>query len=58
MRGPNRVLVVVQLVERLLPMPEIRDLNPIIGKILSTNCIIEKDEIKEKEAGNDPPFQK
>ena len=31
-------VVVAQLVERSLLTPEIRGLNPKIGKILSTNC--------------------
>ena len=46
-------MVVAHLVEQLLPIPEIRDSNPNIGKILSTNshCTIEKDENKEKEPG-------
>ena len=37
---PLRVVVVAQLVERSLPTPEIRSLNPNIGKILSTNCLL------------------
>ena len=45
---------VVLLVEKLLPAPEIRSLNPDIGKILSTNCTIDK----EKEAGNGPSLKK
>ena len=32
------VVVVAQLVELLLPTPEIRGSNPKIGKILSTKC--------------------
>ena len=48
-------MVVAQLVVRLLPIPENRGSNPVIGKILSANCIIKKDENKEKEAGNGPP---
>ena len=39
-----------QMVERLLSKPEIYSSNLDICKILSTNCTIEKDEIKEKEA--------
>ena len=47
---------VAQLVERLLPIPEVQGSNPVIGKIyiehlLTVNCI-EKTEIKKKEAGN------
>ena len=44
-------MVVAQLVERSLPTAEIRGLNLIIGKILSTNCIIEKMKIKKKRLG-------
>ena len=47
-----------QLVERLLPIPEVRGSNPVIGKIyihhlLTVNCI-EKKKTKKKEAGNGP----
>ena len=52
-----------QLVEWLLPTLEIRGLNPDDGKILTTNCSIEKTKIKKKEkrkkkkeAGNCPTF--
>ena len=34
----SRAVVVAQLVERSLPKPEIRGLNPDVGKVLSTNC--------------------
>ena len=44
-------MVVAQLVEQLLPTPEIRGLNLDIGKILSTNCTIEKTKIKKKRPG-------
>ena len=49
-----------QLVERLLWTPEIRGSNPVIGKILSTNCTNKnrKDENQETVAGNGPSFQK
>ena len=40
-----------QLLERSLLTPEIRGSNPIIGKILSTNCTIEKTKIKKKRPG-------
>ena len=43
-----RAVVVAQLVERTLPTPEIRASNPDIGKILSTNCTIEKTKIKKR----------
>ena len=36
------------MVERSLPTPEILDSNPDIGKILSTNCTIEKTKIQKK----------
>ena len=35
-------VVVAQLVEQLLPTPEIWGSNPNIGKILSTNCTFKK----------------
>ena len=47
-----------QLVERLLPIPEIRGSNPVIGKnlLISNICILSivycKNENKEKETGN------
>ena len=44
-------MVVAQLVERLLPTPEILGSNPDFGKILSTNCTIEKIIIKKKRLG-------
>ena len=43
-----RAVVVAQLVEQLLPTPEICSSNPDIGKILSTNCTLEKTKIKKK----------
>ena len=49
-----------QLVERSLLIPEVCDLNPVIGKnvlALSDNCI-ERMKINEKEAGNGPIFLK
>ena len=51
-------VVVAQLVERSLPIPDVRSLNPVIGKhlywtLFTFNCI-EKTKIKEKEAGNGP----
>ena len=59
------VVVVAQLVERLLPIPQVRGSNPVIGKklfklnislLLST--VYWRDENKEKEAGNGPFFKK
>ena len=44
-------VVVAQLVERSLLTPEIRGSNPDIGKVLSTNCTIEKTKIKKKRPG-------
>ena len=53
----SRAEVVAQLVEWLLPTPEIHGSNPNIDKVLSTNCNLNrKDENKEKEAGNGPTF--
>ena len=52
-------VVVAQLVERALPTPEIRSSNPNIGKVLSTNCELNrKDKNKEKEPGNGPSLKK
>ena len=44
-------VVVALLVELSLSTPEIRGLNPDIGKILSTNGTIEKTKIKKKRSG-------
>ena len=42
---------VAQLVERSLPTPQVRGLNPFIGKRLSVYCqLLRKDENKGKEA--------
>ena len=52
-------VVVAQLVERSLLIPEVRGSNPVIGKIywIFVYCqLYWKDENKEKEAGNDPIF--
>ena len=51
-------MVEAQLVERLLPIPEVCSSNPVIGKIyierlFTFNCI-EKTKIREKEARYDP----
>ena len=43
-----RAVVVAQLVERLLPTPEIRGSNPDICKKNSTNCTKEKMKIKKR----------
>ena len=49
-------MVVAQLVEQLLPIPEARGSNPVIGKIYiehlfaTVNCI-EKTKIKKKRSG-------
>ena len=51
-------VVVAQLVEQSLPIPEVRGSNPVIGKnlFISNICILStvywKDDNKEKEAGN------
>ena len=55
-------MVVAQLVERLLPIPEVRCLNPVIGKNCKNICLLSnvywKDENKEKEAGDGLLFLK
>ena len=53
-----RAVVVAQLVERSLPMPEVHSLNPVIGKIyiehlFTVNCI-ENNKNKENETKNWP----
>ena len=54
----DRAVVVAQLVERLLPILEVRGSNPAIGQIYVENLFtinfIEKTKINEKEAGNGP----
>ena len=53
-------VVVAQLVERLLPIPEVRGSNPVIGNNLYIEHLFIycqlcwKDENKEKEAGYGP----
>ena len=54
-----------QLVERSLPIPEVRGSNPVIGKIfyyyrtfVYCQLCIEKMKIKKKEAGNGPFLKK
>ena len=56
---------VAQLVERSLPIPEVRDSNPVIGKnfyyyrtFVYCQLCIEKMKIKKKEAGNGPFLKK
>ena len=51
-------VVVAQLVEGWLPTPVIQGSNPDNGKILSTNCKIEKTKIKKKKAQNGPYLKK
>ena len=46
-----RAVIVAQLIERSLLTPEIRGSNLDIGKILSTNCTIDKTKIKKKRPG-------
>ena len=56
-----RAVIVAQLVERLLPIPEVRGSNPVIGKNLywTSYCqLYWKDENKEKEAGKSQFFWK
>ena len=55
-------VVVAQLVERSLPIPEVRGLNPVISKnlffyielLFTVNCVLKKAKIKKKEAENGP----
>ena len=51
-------MVVAQFVERSLPTPEIRGLNPVIGKFYLLSTVFKKlywkNENKEKEAGKGP----
>ena len=57
-------MVVAQLVEQSLPLPEVCGLNPVIGKnlFILNICLLStvywKDENKEKEAGDGPFFKK
>ena len=54
-------VVVAQLVEGLLPPPEIRGSNPNIGKVLSTKCELNRkdnNKEKEKEARKGPSLKK
>ena len=53
----KQAVVVAQLVEWPLPIPEVYGSNPVIGKIYWTFVFCQlywKDENKEKEAGNGP----
>ena len=53
----SRAVVVTQLVERLLLIPEVCSLNPVIGKIYVEHCLLPtvlKRRNKVKEAGNGP----
>ena len=53
-------VVVAQLVERSLPIPEVRGSNPVIGKNLSIHLTIVYCQLciekKKKEAGDGPFF--
>ena len=60
--GRHWAVVLAQLVERLLPKPEVRSSNPVISKIyiehlFAVKCI-EKTKINLKEAGQGPFFRK
>ena len=63
LKWTNREVVVAQLVELSLPIPEIRCSNPVIGKnlyiynICLLSTVYWKDENKEK-GGGDCPFKK
>ena len=39
------------MVKQSLQTPKVRGLNPDIGKMLSTNCTIEKTKLKKKRPG-------
>ena len=47
-------VVVAQLVEQSLPIPEVRDSNPVIGKKIIMNIYYQL--FWKKEAGNGPFF--
>ena len=51
-----RAVVVAQLVEGSLPIPEVHSLNPVIGKIYTEHLLltVEETKIKKKETGNGP----
>ena len=53
-----QAVVVAQLVERLLPTPEIGGSNPNIGKTLSTNCTFKKKRRKYRKRGWEWPIFK
>ena len=55
----QRAVVVAQLVEWSLPIPEICSSNPVIGNIIYNllKYCNEKTKNKEKEAGNGPIFE-
>ena len=51
-------VVVAQLVERSLPIPEVRGSNPVIGKnylyiehLFTVNCVLKRRKIKKKRPG-------
>ena len=55
----ERAVVVAQLVERLLPTPEIHGSNPNIRKVLFTNCELNRrDDNNDKEARKGPSLKK
>ena len=45
-------MVAAQSVERSLPTQEIRNSNPKIDKVFSTNCKLNREDENKKEAGN------
>ena len=52
-------IVVVQLAERLLPIPETHSLNPVIGKFLYwTHLLLTVEKTKIKKQAGDGPFTK
>ena len=55
----ERAVVVAQLVEGLLPTPEIRGSNPNTCKVLFTNCELNRrDDNNNEEAGKGPSLKK
>ena len=59
-------VIVAQLVELSLPIPEVRGSNPVIGKkffisiehLFTINCVLEKTKIKKKRPGMAHFFKK
>ena len=56
--GQLIMLKIHTVVVRLLPIPEIRGSNPVIGKFLSIINCIEKTKIKKRRQESPPPQKK